>query len=128
MIEPGYGVAAVTTRGLRKSFGRGAARIEAVRDLDMAVRRGEIFSFLGPNGAGKTTTLRMLTTLLPIDGGEAIVAGIDVARQPREARRRIGYVGQLGGSDQPATRRRTWSCRASSTVSRARTRGCGRPS
>jgi ABC-2 type transport system ATP-binding protein len=105
MIEPGNGTAAVTTRGLRKSFGRGAARIEAVRHLDMEVARGEIFGFLGPNGAGKTTTLRMLTTLLSIDGGEAIVAGVDVARQPREARRRIGYVGQLGGADQPATGR-----------------------
>lgn len=54
-----------------------------MRGLDLVVRRGEIFGFLGPNGAGKTTTLRMLTTLLPIDAGQALVAGIDVARKPK---------------------------------------------
>jgi ABC-2 type transport system ATP-binding protein len=69
------------------------------------VRRGEIFGFLGPNGAGKTTTLRMLTTLLPIDGGKATVAGIDVARHPKQVRSRIGYVSQLGGADDLATGR-----------------------
>ncbi len=97
--------AAVRTRGLRKSFGRGAGRVEAVRGVNLDVARGAIYALLGPNGAGKTTTLRMLTTLLPIEAGEALVAGVDVARRPREARRRIGYVGQLGGADQPATGR-----------------------
>jgi ABC-2 type transport system ATP-binding protein len=96
---------AVVVRGLTKAFGRGATRIEAVRGIDLVVRRGQIFGFLGPNGAGKTTTLRMLTTLLPIDAGQALVAGIDVARKPKEARRRIGYVGQLGGADRQATGR-----------------------
>ena len=66
---------------------------------------GEIFGFLGPNGAGKTTTLRMLTTLMPPDEGQAIVAGFDVANEPEEVRRSIGYVGQNGGSDRPATGR-----------------------
>ena len=64
-----------------------------------------MFGFLGPNGAGKTTTLRMLTTLLPIDGGRAVVAGADLVRAPKEVRRRIGYVGQGGGADLPATGR-----------------------
>jgi ABC-2 type transport system ATP-binding protein len=86
---------------LRKSF----PGVEAVRGLDLQVAPGELFGLLGPNGAGKTTTLRMLTTLLPIDAGRAIVAGTDVARNPREVRRRIGYVGQLGGADLPATGR-----------------------
>jgi ABC-2 type transport system ATP-binding protein len=76
-----------------------------VRGVDLEVRAGEIFGFLGPNGAGKTTTLRMLTTLLPIDSGQAFVAGLDVARDPAEVRRRIGYVSQLGGGDRPATGR-----------------------
>jgi ABC-2 type transport system ATP-binding protein len=67
--------------------------------------RGEIFGFLGPNGAGKTTTLRMLTTLLPIDSGAATVAGFDVGRAPKEVRKRIGYVSQLGGADDLATGR-----------------------
>ncbi len=73
--------------------------------MSISVGRGEIFGFLGPNGAGKTTTLRMLTTLLPIDEGTAIVAGLDVGRSPREVRARIGYVSQLGGADELATGR-----------------------
>ena len=73
--------------------------------VSIEVQRGEIFGFLGPNGAGKTTTLRMLTTLLPIDDGVALVAGFDVARHPKEVRSRIGYVSQLGGADNLATGR-----------------------
>jgi ABC-2 type transport system ATP-binding protein len=96
---------AVETRALAKAFGSGAKRVDAVRGIDLAVRRGEIFGFLGPNGAGKTTTLRMLTTLIPIEAGQAFVSGIDVARQPHEVRRRIGFVGQLGGADRAATGR-----------------------
>jgi ABC-2 type transport system ATP-binding protein len=71
----------------------------------MEVARGEIFGFLGPNGAAKTTTLRMLTTLLPIDEGSASVAGFDVRQEPERVRARIGYVSQLGGSDELATGR-----------------------
>ena len=97
--------AVVRTRDLRKSFHLQKETVEAVCGVDLAIERGAIYGVLGPNGAGKTTTLRMLATLLPIDGGEATVAGIDVRRQPREVRRRIGYVGQLGGTDQSATGR-----------------------
>jgi ABC-2 type transport system ATP-binding protein len=92
-------------RGSRRGRNEGGGRVEAVRGVSIEVGRGEIFGFLGPNGAGKTTTLRMLTTLLPIDGGTATVAGYDVARQPGQVRRRIGYVSQLGGSDELATGR-----------------------
>ena len=94
---------------LKKSFTvreKGHNRVvEAVRGVNLSVQKGEIFGFLGPNGAGKTTTQRMLTTLLPIDGGSAFIAGFDVAKQPEEVRRRIGYVSQLGGSDRGATGR-----------------------
>jgi ABC-2 type transport system ATP-binding protein len=93
----------ITTRDLRKNFRTRKGSVEAVRGVSIDVGRGEIFGFLGPNGAGKTTTLRMLTTLLPIDSGEAKVAGFDVARQPEQVRRRIGYVSQLGGADEMAT-------------------------
>ncbi|MGP8248476.1 MAG: ATP-binding cassette domain-containing protein [Candidatus Dormibacteria bacterium] len=96
---------AVSTKALRKSFQVGKSKVEAVSGIDLTVPSGEIYGFLGPNGAGKTTTLRILTTLLPIDSGEAFVAGVDVKRKPKEVRRRIGYVGQLGGSDLPATGR-----------------------
>jgi ABC-2 type transport system ATP-binding protein len=75
--------------------------VEAVRGVDLEVGRGEIFGFLGPNGAGKTTTLRMLATLIRPTSGEAWIAGVDLARDPAEVRRRIGYVPQ-GGSTDPA--------------------------
>ncbi|MFY9863905.1 MAG: ATP-binding cassette domain-containing protein [Trebonia sp.] len=79
--------------------------VAAVSGIDLTVAAGEIFGLLGPNGAGKTTTLRILTTLLPADAGEALVAGADVRREPALVRRRIGYVGQLGGADVNATGR-----------------------
>lgn len=91
--------------GLKKSFAARAKTVEAVRGIDFAVSEGEILGLLGPNGAGKTTTLRMLTTLLPVDGGSARVAGFDVRRHPAQVRERIGYVSQLGGADELATGR-----------------------
>jgi ABC-2 type transport system ATP-binding protein len=95
----------ITTTDLRKSFRAKSGPVEAVRGVSIDVRPGEVFGFLGPNGAGKTTTLRMLTTLLPIDSGTAIVAGFDVGSQPHQVRSRIGYVSQLGGADELATGR-----------------------
>ena len=94
---------AIQAHGLRKSFRVKDQAVEAVSGLDLIVAAGQIFGFLGPNGAGKTTTLRILTTLLPADSGEAFVAGVDVMRSPQKVRRRIGYVGQLGGADGSAT-------------------------
>ncbi|HET7169051.1 MAG TPA: ATP-binding cassette domain-containing protein [Candidatus Limnocylindrales bacterium] len=93
----------IRTHDLRRTFTvRGkAADVEAVRGVDLDVRAGEIFGFLGPNGAGKTTTLRMLATLLKPTSGTAVVADADLAREPQEVRRRIGYVPQ-GGSTDPA--------------------------
>lgn len=73
--------------------------VEAVRGVDLGVREGEIFAFLGPNGAGKTTTVRMLTTLLPLSGGRARVAGADVVREPATVRARIGVALQEIGLD-----------------------------
>jgi ABC-2 type transport system ATP-binding protein len=96
---------AVRTSGLRKAFRVKNQPVEAVSGIDLTVGAGQIFGFLGPNGAGKTTTLRILTTLLPADAGEAFVAGADVRRRPQQVRRRIGYVGQLGGADASATGR-----------------------
>ncbi len=96
---------AVRTVGLRKAFRVKNKPVAAVDGIDLTVATGQIFGFLGPNGAGKTTTLRILTTLLPADAGEAFVAGADVRRSPQEVRRRIGYVGQLGGADASATGR-----------------------
>lgn len=81
----------------------GKKEVEAVRGVDLAVKKGEIFGFLGPNGAGKSTTQRMLSTLLPPTGGEARILGFDLAKQQEQIRQNIGYVGQTGGTDPAAT-------------------------
>jgi ABC-2 type transport system ATP-binding protein len=96
---------AVEVSGLRKSYRTAGKTVAAVDGIDLTVADGEVFGLLGPNGAGKTTTLRILTTLLPADAGSASVAGADVRRDPALVRRRIGYVGQLGGADASATGR-----------------------
>ncbi len=66
----------------------------AVDDLNLAVRRGEIFGLLGPNGAGKTTTIRMLCAIMNPTAGSARVAGFDTVREPEEIKKRIGYMAQ----------------------------------
>jgi ABC-2 type transport system ATP-binding protein len=93
---------AVEVRSLRRTFKGG---VEAVRDIDLRVSRGEVFGFLGPNGAGKTTTVRMLCTLLPPTAGSASVAGVDVVADPAEVRRRIGVALQEIGLDPVQTGR-----------------------
>lgn len=93
----------ISTQNLQKSFTVKKQTLKAVDGVDLEVKSGEIFGLLGPNGAGKTTTLRMLATLLPIDGGEAKVAGYDVRKKPGEVRKHVGYVSQLGGADDEAT-------------------------
>jgi ABC-2 type transport system ATP-binding protein len=98
--------AVIETHALRRTFTARKRVVEAVAGVDLTVARGEIFGFLGPNGAGKTTTLRMLSTLLPPSGGTAHVTGYDLLTQPDKIRRRIGYVGQAGGSDREITGRR----------------------
>lgn len=71
----------------------------AVDRATIAVSQGEIFGLIGPNGAGKSTLIKMLTTLLPPSEGTALVAGFDIVREPREVRRRIGYVSQMLSAD-----------------------------
>jgi ABC-2 type transport system ATP-binding protein len=99
------GAPAVLAEGLVKTYGSGDDAVEAVRGVDLAVRRGEVFGFLGPNGAGKSTTVRMLTTLLTITAGRAEVAGIDVAGDPDAARVKIGVALQEAGLDPRQTGR-----------------------
>src|SRR5689334_4731654 len=97
--------AAVEASQLVKRFTGRNGVVEAVRGVDLRVNAGEIFGFLGPNGAGKSTTVRMLTTLLTITAGTAVVAGLDVARDPDAARRRIGVALQEAGLDARQTGR-----------------------
>jgi ABC-2 type transport system ATP-binding protein len=80
--------AAIETRALTKRYGS----IEALTDLDLEVRPGEIFGFLGPNGAGKSTTIRILLGFLHPTAGGARVLGLDAVTQSVEIRRRIGYL------------------------------------
>jgi ABC-2 type transport system ATP-binding protein len=96
---------AVRTEALVKHYGGRSELVEAVRGVDLSVRTGEVFGFLGPNGAGKSTTVRMLTTLLSITSGTAHVAGVNVARDPDAARRRIGVALQEAGLDPRQTGR-----------------------
>jgi ABC-2 type transport system ATP-binding protein len=95
----GRTAAAVQAEALVKHYSSRSGVIEAVRGVDLRVEPGEIFGFLGPNGAGKSTTMRMLTTLLSITSGTAMVAGIDVDADPDAVRSRIGVALQEAGLD-----------------------------
>jgi ABC-2 type transport system ATP-binding protein len=88
-------VAAISARGLRKSFGE-----KTVLDgIDLTVPPGTILALLGPNGAGKTTAVHLLTTYLRPDGGEIRIAGLDPAKNPQAVRRAIGVTGQFSAVD-----------------------------
>ncbi|WP_062464368.1 ATP-binding cassette domain-containing protein [Demequina soli] len=98
MTEPRW---AIEAHGLVKTFG--AQR--AVDGLDLQVPTGTVYGVLGPNGAGKTTTIRMLATLLPLDGGSATVFGHDVATDAHRVRQLIGVTGQYASVDETLTAR-----------------------
>ena len=78
----------IHARSLVKQFGS----FYAVDDVDLHVSAGEVVGFLGPNGAGKTTTMRMVTGFLKATAGTVQLAGIDLATDPREAKRHVGYL------------------------------------
>jgi ABC-2 type transport system ATP-binding protein len=78
----------IETKDLRKEFGRTVA----VSGLSLQVPEGELFCFLGPNGAGKTTTIKMLTGLLKPTRGVGLVGGLDMQKDPVEAKKLMGYI------------------------------------
>ncbi|MEV7040711.1 ATP-binding cassette domain-containing protein [Amycolatopsis sp. NPDC051061] len=92
---------AIAATGLRKSFGGQAV----LGGIDLAVAEGTIFALLGPNGAGKTTAVRILSTLIHADGGQASVAGHDLATDPDGVRAAIGVTGQFSAVDNLLTGR-----------------------
>ena len=96
MTEP-----AIVADGLVKCFGD----VEAVKDVSFEVPVGKVLGLLGPNGAGKTTVVRMLTTLLKPDGGQARVLGLDVRKHAQRVRASIGLAGQYAAVDENLTGR-----------------------
>lgn len=92
---------AILIEKLQKRYGS----VEAVKEVSLEIKPGEIFGLLGPNGAGKTTTLRALCTLITPDAGRLEVSGVDVVKHPRQARQRLGYVAQEVALDKVLTGR-----------------------
>ncbi len=78
----------IQATGLSKKFGD----FLAVDNINLLVNNGELFAFLGPNGAGKTTTIKMMVGLLKPSAGQVLIDGLDIQRQPLEAKARIAYV------------------------------------
>ena len=81
---------AIEAAGLSKKFNS----LEAVSNLDLQIKPGEIFGLVGPDGAGKTTTLRMLSSAMKPTSGRAMVLGLDTAKEEEKVRERIGYMPQ----------------------------------
>jgi len=98
MLAMGYMIEA---RGLVKRFGD----VEALAGLDLTAEAGQVFAILGPNGAGKTTFIRAIATLTKFDEGTLTVAGIDVAKHPKQVRRAIGLAGQYAAVEPAMTGR-----------------------
>src|ERR1700685_3967512 len=94
-MKPGKPQPAIVVENIVKRYGD----FEAVAGITFEVAEGEIFGLLGPNGAGKSTLIRMMTTLLPVTSGKAIIAGHDVSREPDAVRHAIGVIPQALTSD-----------------------------
>lgn len=91
----------ITVRNISKAYGK----IQALENMSLGVKRNKVTAILGPNGAGKTTLIRILTTLLKADAGEADVAGFDVVRDAQKLRAVIGLTGQFTAVDEILTGR-----------------------
>ena len=96
---------AVDVKNIKKTFKTKQDTVEAVKDVSFEVKKGEIFGLLGPNGAGKSTTILMLTTLLQITGGQAKILDLDVAKDDKLVREKIGVALQDTGIDNLLTGR-----------------------
>ncbi len=94
-------VKSVIAENLVKTYDKG--KVTALNGLSLDVEEGTVLGVLGPNGAGKTTTVRILATLLTPDSGHAIVAGIDVIKDPDKVREVIGLSGQYAAVDETLT-------------------------
>lgn len=105
MHKKGQKLFAVEAKNLKKTFKTKQGDVEAVKDVSFQVNQGEIFGILGPNGAGKSTTILMLTTLLRITSGSGKIQGLDVEKQDKDVRKKIGVALQDTGIDNLLTGR-----------------------
>ncbi len=94
-------IAPIVVSNVKKSF----KDLLVLDGINLTVQKGTILALLGPNGAGKTTTIRILSTLIPFDSGEAHINGIDVRRNPKDVRKIIGLTGQYAAVDEYLTGR-----------------------
>lgn len=92
---------AISVTNLQKSFGDN----HVLKGINLSIPAGSVFALLGPNGAGKTTIVRILSTLLQLDGGTATVGGFDVVKQANDVRGIIGLTGQFAAVDEKLTGR-----------------------
>lgn len=90
---------AIVVKNLQKSYGK----VEVLRGVNFTVKRGSIMALLGPNGAGKTTAIKILSTLLEPDGGQALINGHDVVKNAADTRANIGLTGQYAAVDEYLT-------------------------
>jgi len=89
----------IKLENISKSYGK----LKAVQELNLEIKKGEIFGLLGPNGAGKTTTVKILTTLTRPDSGKCFIDGIDVINTPQEIKSIIGVVPQENNLERELT-------------------------
>ncbi len=99
MVKGSKNAPAIEVKGLRKSYGK----LKVLDGITFSIPNGSIMALLGPNGAGKTTTIRILSTLLQPDGGQASIAGYDVLKQPAKVHASIGLTGQYAAVDEYLT-------------------------
>src|SRR3954471_5828736 len=88
---------AINVASVHRSYGSGGSAFEAVRGIDLHVRRGELFALLGTNGAGKTSLLEVVEGIAPATGGQIRVFGLDPYRQRARVRPRTGIMLQEAG-------------------------------
>jgi lipooligosaccharide transport system ATP-binding protein len=89
----------ISAQSLSKAFGS----LQAVKEASFEIDRGEVFGFLGPNGAGKSTTMKMIYAMVRPDGGVLTVGGVDVVKNPRAAKAKLGVVPQENNLDPDLT-------------------------
>ena len=103
LAERGFHLSFIKAENLVKTYTANRREVRALDGLNLEVPKGTVKGLLGPNGAGKTTTVKVLTTLIQPDSGEASIDGVDVLKNPEQIKRMIGVSGQYAAVDQKLT-------------------------